>query len=206
MFEVILSAIGLKLLKHQKLPNLRSLEQNPGRLISPQSAAPLIFLWLLLAGGQPSSSSWTFEWWFWFWCSWPGQRWWRGTGSSLVLLSSIAVNTCIFVLAIDCASTSTCIYLYTCVFFSQILAFVPVYLWISVIDYVRILNCKYLNHKYKYFCNALQWLHIIPITTGINAIPDLTKKSGQRLVGDVDYKEVTLKSLPPKKDFLWYWN
>ena len=42
----------------------------------------------------------------------------------------------------------------------------------------------------------MQWLNIIPITTGINAIPDLTKKSGQRLVGDVDYKEVTFKSLP----------
>ena len=117
-----------------------------------------------------------------------------------MLLSSIAVNTCVFVLAIDCASTSTC----TCILavYSQILAFVPVYLRISVIDYVRILNCKYLNHKYKYFCNALQWLHIIPITTGINAIPDLTKKSGQRLVGDVDYKEVTFKSLPSKKEFL----
>ena len=119
-----------------------------------------------------------------------------------MLLSSIAVNTCVFVLAIDCASTSTC----TCILavYSQIIAFVPVYLWISVIDYVRILNCKYLNHKYKYFCNALQWLHIIPITTGINAIPDLTKKSGQRLVGDVDYKEVTFKSLPSQKEFLRY--
>ena len=42
-------------------------------------------------------------------------------------------------------------------------------------------------------------MHIIPITTGINAIPDLTKKSGQRLVGDVDYKEVTFKSLPSQK-------
>ena len=45
-------------------------------------------------------------------------------------------------------------------------------------------------------------MHIIPITTGINAIPDLTKKSGQRLVGDVDYKEVTFKSLPSQKEFL----
>ena len=27
--------------------------------------------------------------------------------------------------------------------------------------------------------------------SGINAIPDPTKKSGQRLVGDVDYNEVT---------------
>ena len=32
---------------------------------------------------------------------------------------------------------------------------------------------------------------IQPGPSGINAIPDPTKKSGQRLVGDVDYNEVT---------------
>ena len=30
---------------------------------------------------------------------------------------------------------------------------------------------------------------------GINSIPDSTKKSGQRLVGDVDYDEVVCQNL-----------
>ena len=93
----------------------------------------------------------------------PGLKWWRGIGWNLGLLSSTVVNSEII----------------------DLLNFQQKYVFKLATEIDNIVS---FGTVCLFWYGKISWLQKNP--PGINSIPDSSKKSGQRLVGDVDYDEV----------------